>query len=137
MSALSRLLEPQADRVYAVVRILFGLLFAFHGAQKIFGIFASSTPDLFSQIWIGGLIELIGGACVAAGLFTRAMAILCCGTMAVAYVQFHWKLRFDEFLLPRVNKGEMALMYSFMFLYLACRGPGALSVDRWRKRRSS
>ena len=132
---LTKLLTPHADRIYVVTRIVIGLLFAFHGVQKILGLFASSTADVFSQMWIGGIIELVGGACVAAGLFTCEMALLCSGTMAVAYIQFHWKFRFDEHLLPRINKGEMALMYSFMFLYIAFRGPGLVSVDRWRTRK--
>ncbi len=123
---LNRLLSPHADRAYALLRIVAGLLLACHGAQKMLGLFGGSLPpDL--QHRVGGVIELVCGVLVAIGLFTRWAAFLASGTMAVAYVQFHW-VRQGEFF-PILNKGELALVYAFLFLYVACRGPGPASVD--------
>jgi len=124
---LARGTEP----VYAALRILTGLLFAFHGLQGLFGILLPfPTPDVGSQAWFGAVIELVTGACIAAGLLTRPAAFLASGTMAVAYIQFHWKLAFDATFFPAVNQGEPALVYAFLFLYIACRGPGRASLDR-------
>lgn len=123
--------EPAA---YAALRIVSGALFWFHGAQKILGWFAVKAPPAFgSQLWVGGVIELIGGALVALGLFTRCAAFVCSGTMAVAYTQFHWKLALGGGQwLPIVNKGELAVVYCFVFLYIWTQGPGVASLDRLR-----
>lgn len=126
---LARLLEPHADRLYAVLRIVSGLLFSFHGMQKILGIFTTKMPAFGTQLWLGGMIELVGGLLLALGLFTRAAAFLASGTMAVAYVQFHWEFALGERLLPGVNKGELSLLYAFLFLFIAARGSGPWSVD--------
>lgn len=72
---------------------------------------------------------------MAIGLLTPYAAFLASGTMAVAYVQFHWKMQFDANFFPVVNQGELALLYAFLFLFIACRGAGILSVDRARARR--
>ena len=88
-----------------------------------------ATPAVGSQMWIGGMIELVGGVLMAVGLFTRAAAFIASGTMAVAYVQFHWKLAGGADFFPIVNKGEAALVYCFLFLYFACRGAGRASID--------
>lgn len=116
---------------YAALRIVAGLLFAFHGQQKIIGWHAGPhVIAVGSQIWIGGLIELIGGLLIAVGLFTRSAAFLCSGTMAVAYFQFHWKLAFANAMwIPILNDGETAVLYCFIFLLIAARGGGPLSVD--------
>jgi putative oxidoreductase len=117
--------------VYAVLRFAAGLMFACHGMQKILGWFPGSRPAVGSQLWVGGMIELAGGLLIAVGLFTRVAAFIASGTMAVAFVQFHWKLALDGLKwVPMVNKGELALLYCFLFLYLAARGAGPLSVDR-------
>lgn len=121
---LAALLAPQADRAYILLRVVSGLLFSVHGMQKVFGVLADGQPEVGSQIWIGGVIELVGGLAVAAGVGTRLAAFLCSGTMAVAYAQFHWEFRFDENFFPVVNKGELAAIYAFVFLYIACRGSG-------------
>jgi putative oxidoreductase len=126
---LQKVLKPRSDEAYAALRIVSGLMFSFHGMQKLFGIFDSKQPDLFSQVWVGGVIELVGGLAIALGLFTVYAAFLASGTMAVAYTQFHWKLQLGKDFFPGINKGELALVYAFLFLYLACAGPGKFSVD--------
>lgn len=115
---------------YALMRIVAGAMFAFHGMQKLFGIFTNRVTEVPSQIWLGGVIEFVGGLAVALGWFTRPMAVLCSGTMAVAYVQFHWKFRGGSMLIPTLNEGELALLYAFVFLYVASAGAGIWSVDR-------
>ena len=134
---LERLLSPATEPVYAALRIVAGLMFSFHGMQKIFGILRDSQPEVGSQLWIGGMIELVAGLLIAAGLLTTWAAFLSSGTMAVAYVQFHWKFAFDSNLLPGVNRGELALLYAFLFLYVACRGSGSASLDSLRARRGA
>ena len=130
---LSRL-EPIA---FGALRIVAGSLFFCHGAQKILGWFATRPgPAVGSQLWIGGIIELACGALIAAGLFTRAAAFLASGTMAVAYVQFHWKLELaGGKLLPIVNQGELAVVYCFLFLFVLAHGPGGASFDEVLRRR--
>jgi len=134
---LTRLLKPRADQAYAVLRIVAGVLWAFHGMQKVTGLLTERTPAPFSQVWIGGWIELVAGILIALGLFTRWAAFIASGTMAVAYTQFHWKLRFDDNVFPAINKGELALIYAFLFLFIACRGPGIWSVDTRRPSEST
>jgi len=117
--------------LYAALRVVAGVMFMLHGVQKVVGWpGATPTPAVGSQIWIGGVIELVAGGLIAIGLFTRPAAFLAAGTMAVAYFQFHWKLALDEFLwLPSVNKGELAALYCFVFLLFAARGAGPASLD--------
>jgi putative oxidoreductase len=117
---------------YAALRIVAGAMFSCHGMQKILGWFATSArPAIGSQAWIGGIIELSCGILIALGLFTRPAAFLASGTMAVAYFQFHWKLAFAAGKwLPIVNKGELAVVYCFLFLFIAAHGAGAPSLDR-------
>jgi len=88
---LTRFLEPKIDTAYTLLRIVAGLLFAFHGFQKIFGVLTEYQPPIGTQIWFGGVIELVTGLAIAVGVFTSLAAFLASGTMAVAYVQFHWK----------------------------------------------
>ena len=126
---LSRQLSPLTETVYAALRIVAGLLFACHGLQKIFGLLTEQQPPVGSQLWFGGLIELVAGLLIAVGLFTVWAAFLASGTMAVAYIQFHWKLAFDAGFFPVVNKGELAVIYAFLFLFIACRGAGKASLD--------
>jgi len=120
---------------YAALRIVAGAMFAFHGAQKILGVLTDHKPPMWSQLWFGGIIELVGGILIALGLFTRPVALLASGTMAVAYFQFHWKLAMDSWkFLPVVNQGELAVMYCFVFLMFAVSGAGAMSIDASRGR---
>ncbi|MEO8706841.1 MAG: DoxX family protein [Kofleriaceae bacterium] len=124
--AYLRLLETIS---YVVLRIVSGSAFAFHGMQKILGIYAKAPVD-DNQMWIGGLIELVGGLFIAFGFLTRGAALIASGTMAVAYIQFHWKLDFGDKFFPALNGGELALIYCFLFLFVAFRGGDAVSVDR-------
>jgi putative oxidoreductase len=123
-------LEKYADHAYALLRIVTGFLLAFHGAQKILGVLTAVQPPVGSQLWFGGIIELIGGSLVILGLQTRWAAFLCSGTMAVAYLQFHWKLQIGPALFPAINKGELALLFSFVFLLIACRGGLKWCLDK-------
>jgi putative oxidoreductase len=129
---LARHLQPRAEQAYALLRIISGLMFSFHGMQKVLGILSEHQPAVGTQIWLGGVIELVAGLAIALGLFTTWAAFLASGTMAVAYTQFHWKLAFGAAFLPAVNKGELALLYAFLFLFIACRGAGIWGVDRAR-----
>ena len=127
---LKRVLTPFADHSYALLRIVAGLLFSFHGIQKIFNVLSSYPPPAVgSQMWFGGMIELVAGLAIALGLFTRCAAFLASGTMAVAYAQFHWKFQGGSQLLPGVNGGEPAALYAWLFFYMACKGGGPWSVD--------
>lgn len=127
---LARILGPKTDVVYTLVRIVAGLMFGFHGLQKIFGLWSDFQPPFGSQLWVGGVIELVTGAAIALGAFTTWAAFLASGEMAVAYVQFHWKLALGANFFPGVNKGELALLYAVLFLFIACRGAGPWSLDR-------
>jgi putative oxidoreductase len=117
---------------YVLLRAVAGVMFACHGLPKLFGLFGSGPrPAIGSQLWVGGLIELGAGVLIALGLFTRVAAIFASGAMAVAYFQFHWKLQLTGGKwLPLVNRGELAALYSFLFLFIAARGAGAASLDR-------
>lgn len=139
MKVFTRFLESKTEAAYVFLRVVAGLMFAFHGMQKMFGYQfpAEYLPKIGSQGWFGGIIELVAGLAIAAGACTRCAAFLASGTMAVAYIQFHWKLATGAAFFPGVNKGELALLYSVLFLYMACRGGGLLSVDRWLAGRNS
>ena len=117
---------------YAALRIVAGFMFLWHGSQKLLGFPASKAmPELWSQKWVGGVIELLCGAMIALGLLTRPAAFLAAGTMAVAYIQFHWQGAFGADFLPIVNKGELAALYCFVFLLYCVRGAGPISIDRY------
>ena len=118
-----------SDHFYALLRIVAGFMFAMHGAQKIFGVFAEQQPPVGSQLWIGGIIELVGGVLIMIGFQTRWAAFVASGMMAVAYFQFHWKLQLGAAFFPIVNQGELAVLYCFVFLYLASRGGVTWCLD--------
>lgn len=131
-----RFLEPFIEPIYALFRLMFGLLFASHGAQKLFGMFGGvdgkGTPLTYEQGGLGyvaGWIELITGLLIAIGLFTGIAAFLASGTMAAAYFMAHASGGFW----PTVNQGETAVLYCFAFLYMAARGSGRWSVDGMRQ----
>ncbi len=124
-------LKNFSDLSYVALRFMSGWMFAFHGAQKLFGVLApAQMPPMTigSQMWFGGVIEFVGGLMIAVGFQTRWAAFLCSGTMAVAYAQFHWKFQFNSGFFPAVNQGEMAVLYCFIFLYIACRGGGKYAI---------
>ena len=133
---LNKYLSPLSDRVYAILRLITGMMLAFHGIQKVFGVLIDHQPPAGSQLWIGGVIELVTGLAVGIGFFTSSAAFLASGTMAVAYIQFHWKFNGGAQLLPAINQGELALLYAWVFLFISCRGGGPWSVDSRRARAS-
>ena len=130
---LDRFLSPYTEFAYALLRVVAGLMFAFHGYQKFFG---GETPPVGSQMWLGAVIELLGGLLIAAGLGTVYAAFVASGTMAVAYAQFHWKGALDANFFPINNKGELALLYCLVFFYFAFRGSGRYSLDAALRRRA-
>lgn len=125
---IQRALKPFEPHIYTALRVLAGLLLTIHGAQKLFGILGGHSPEMFSQLWVGAVIELVCGLMVAVGLYASIGAFLLSGTMAVAYTQFHWQFAFDEKFFPMVNKGELAIVYAFVFLFIAARGGGKLAL---------
>ena len=129
-----RFLERYSHLTYALMRAVTGLLFMVHGAKKTFGVLNGFQPPVGSQIWFGGVIELVCGALIAVGLLTRFAAFLASGTMAVAYTQFHWKLQLGAAFLPSENKGEPALIYAFVFLFIASAGGGRWALDALLRR---
>lgn len=130
---MMRFLDPYAECIHDTLRIVAGYCFLLHGLQKIFGVLGGQQQELLSLLGVAGLVELVGGALIALGLFTRPTAFLASGQMAVAYFLGH-VAREGSFLFPVVNRGEPAVLYCFLFLYLAASGPGAWSLDaRLRK----
>jgi putative oxidoreductase len=132
-SSLTMSLERLAPYVLSIVRIMVALLFFEHGSAKLFGFPPPPmpAPALFSLGWFSGAIELVGGALAAAGLFTRAAAFIMSGEMAVGYFMAHAPQSF----FPLINRGDGAILYCFIFLYLVFAGPGPWSLDAliWRR----
>ncbi len=115
-----------APRALSLLRIIAGFLLLWHGSQKLFGYPASAQPgELSTLMLIGGILEFFGGLLVMIGFFTRPAAFLISGMMAVAYFMAHAPGGF----LPLLNRGELAAIYSFLFLYFVFAGPGPWSVD--------
>jgi putative oxidoreductase len=122
-----------SPRLLSVLRIVAALLFMQHGLQKLFGIPPSDHQmppfQLFSMFGIAGVLEFFGGLLLLAGLFTRPVAFILSGEMAVAYFKAH----FPQSFWPILNRGELPVLYCFVFLYFAVAGGGAWSLDRlWR-----
>lgn len=120
---------PWTRRMLAVFRIVAGLIFISAGTTKVFG-YPPGPPDMppfdaLTQIGFGALLEVVGGAAIVLGLFTRPVAFVLAGEMAVAYFQFHAPASF----FPTVNQGIPAVLYCFFFLYLVFAGAGAWSLD--------
>ena len=122
---MERILGRFTPQIYALMRIVVGLLFACHGAQKIFGMFGGTRVDYGSMMGLAGFIELIAGLLVAVGFVTGYAAILASGEMAAAYYMAH----LPKGGMPILNGGELAVLYCFAFFYIAARGGGAWSVD--------
>ncbi|HEX5732036.1 MAG TPA: DoxX family protein [Blastocatellia bacterium] len=135
MADLSSFYSRWTPRLLSVLRIITAFLFMQHGAQKLFGFLATeqgATPPLFSLVGIAGLLEFFGGIFILLGLFTRPVAFILSGMMAVAYFMGHAPQGFW----PLQNKGELAVLYCFVFLFLAVAGGGAWSIDRLLRRSS-
>lgn len=122
-------LKPFESQIYAAMRIVVGFLFACHGAQKVLGLFGGAPAEAPAAIiWTAGPIEFVGGILIAIGAFTGLAAFICSGQMAVAYFLAHQ----NRGLLPIQNGGELAVLYSFVFLVIAVKGAGTWSVDASR-----
>jgi putative oxidoreductase len=124
-----------APRLLAALRVMTALLFLEHGFVKLFGFPYGAAPGaqpLFSFLGIAGLIEVVGGWLLLLGLFTRPVAFVLAGEMAVGYFMVHAPLGF----FPAINAGEPAILFCFIFLYIAAAGPGAWSVDEMRASKS-
>jgi len=127
-------LERYTPYALAALRIAAALIFIEHGTQKLIGFPAppeGGLPAAGSLLWVGAWIELVGGALLALGLFTRPVAFIISGEMAVAYWMFHAPASFY----PVLNGGDAAILYTFAFLLFVFTGPGAFSLDGARKQR--
>ncbi len=127
-----------APHFHALLRIVAGFMFILAGTSKLFAFPVGMPPDnstaeFGTQVWIGGVLEAFGGALVMLGLWTRPVAFLLAGEMAVAYFQFHAPGSFW----PTVNGGVSAALYSFIFLWLSAAGAGPWSVDAMRQRNNA
>lgn len=116
------------EQSYALLRIVSGFLFIWHGTQKFFDFPKPGPGDLNAMMSVGGAIEIVAGTLIMIGLLTRPAAFIASGTMAVAYWVFHAPGSNPIF--PILNGGELAIMFCFVYLYIACRGAGCWSVDR-------
>lgn len=127
-------LKPYTDQLVSVLRIMSGLLFLQHGTTKYLSIPVSPMSGASPATMGGaaGLIELVGGILIVLGLFTRPVAFILSGTMAVAYFYAH----FPKGFFPLLNGGELAVLYCFVFLFLAAAGGGAWGIDALRERRT-
>lgn len=125
---MMRFLDPYAECIHDTLRIVAGYLFMLHGLQKLFGVLGGQQMEVVSLLGLAALIETVGGALIALGLFTRPAAFIASGEMAAAYFMGH-VARQGQFLFPVANQGEPAVLYCFLFLYLASVGPGAWSLD--------
>jgi putative oxidoreductase len=127
---MERWLGKYSEFLYAVLRLVAGALFACHGAQKLFGAFGMQPMTGNTLMLVAGIIELVGGILIAVGLFVGFAAFISSGEMAVAYFMAHAPHGFW----PIVNKGEPAVLFCFLFLYIAARGTGRFSLDAARRR---
>lgn len=122
-------LDRFSPHLLSVLRIVSALLFMCHGTMKLFQFPPSDSfgqpPEMGSLIWFAGVLEVFGGALLAAGLFTRVLAFVLSGQMAVAYFMAHA----PQGLYPLLNGGESAVLFCFVFLYIAAAGGGAWSLD--------
>jgi len=112
--------------IYTLLRIVAGLLFACHGAQKLFGVLGGNRVPILSEFGLAGVIEFAGGLMIAAGMLTSLVAFICSGEMAVAYFKAHA----PKSVFPIQNGGELAVLFCFLFLYIAARGTGKWGVSK-------
>lgn len=131
MTNLSDRLTKLAPNFLAILRVMTALLFISHGTGKLLGFpDLGFMPPVLSLAGVAGLLEIVGGVLIILGLFTRPVAFILSGEMAVAYFMAHAPQNFH----PILNNGESAILFCFIFLYLVFAGPGAWSVDGARKR---
>lgn len=121
---MEKFLGKFSPQLYALLRIVVGFLFACHGAQKLFGLLGGTKVELMSQKGLAGVIEFFGGVLILVGFQTGWAAFISSGTMAVAYFQVHQPMG----ALPIQNRGELAAVYAFLFLFMAAKGDGIWSV---------
>jgi putative oxidoreductase len=129
-----RHLEKYQPQLRALLRIMTALLFMEHGLAKLihFPVAQPGVPDPLPAILVAAAwIEIVGGALVAVGLYTRLVAFICAGEIAIGYFMFH----FPKSFWPIVNMGEAAILFAFIFFYLAAAGPGAWSIDGMRMKK--
>jgi putative oxidoreductase len=127
---MQRWMGKYSEVFYGLMRIVVGLLFACHGAQKLLGLFGGAGAASGTLITVAGIIELIGGVLIAIGLWAGFAAFIASGQMAAAYFMVHASGGFW----PIVNQGELAVLYCFVFLYIASRGSGSLSIEALAKK---
>ena len=135
MSSLDSKAARYAPHAQALLRIVCGYLFIVHGSMKLFHMPHSAMFDgvtLMSLMGLAGVLELVGGALLVVGLFTRVVAFLLSGEMAIAYFTVH--AAHGDVLFPQLNEGEPAVLFCFAFLFLAAAGAGAWSIDAKRTR---
>ena len=130
---MKTMLDQHKDTAYALLRIVSGFLFLCHGAQKLFGVMGGTQRELMSLMGLAGVIEFVGGLALMVGFMTGIAAFISSGQMAVAYFMAH-QFRTDEAgmmlgWLPIENRGELAVLYCFLFLFIAMTGAGKWSVD--------
>jgi putative oxidoreductase len=118
-----------SDPIYCIMRLVAGLMFMCHGLDKMFGTFGGKPAGMM-MMKVGGWVEIICGLLIAIGLLTQIAAFIASGEMAVAFFMAHA----HGTIIPYVNKGELAVLYCFVFLYIAARGPGLWSIDAMMNR---
>src|SRR5687767_9911578 len=137
LTGTARRWDTLTDVLHTALRVMTGLLYMQHGLQKLFGLLLdpdrpwNGAPPAFTQFWFAGILETFGGALIVLGLFTRPVAFLLAGEMAVAYFQAHAPRSFW----PVLNGGESVVLFCFVYLYLFAAGPGPYSVDAARRAR--
>jgi putative oxidoreductase len=130
---MHHVLGRYSDWLYAIMRVMVGLLFLCHGAQKLFGVLGAQGPATDHLHIAAGIVEFVCGGLVALGLGAGYAAFIASGEMCVAYFKVHAPGGFW----PIMNRGELAVLYCFVFLYMSSKGSGPLSLDRllWRNKR--
>lgn len=122
---MDRWLGRLSELFYACMRLVIGALFALHGVQKLFGLLGGHAVTGNALLTVAGMIELVGGGLIALGLFASWAAFVSSGEMAYAY----WTVHAPRGLWPVANGGELAVLYCLVFLYMASRGSGRISLD--------
>lgn len=124
---MMQFLEPYSECIRDTLRIVAGYAFMLHGLMK-FGLIGDGQMELNALLTVAAIIETFGGALIIVGLFTKPVAFIASGQMAAAYFIGHVAVQGAP-LLPILNRGESAVLFCFLFLYLASAGPGAWSID--------